>query len=283
MTGVTLTSSSSVFTQNGGQLTVTATLLQTYTQNVYVNLAFTGTAVANDDYTIANTANPSNPLQIMIPAGSLSGSLVLTGATANASDELFAAQDTVNVGIVSATNAVPVNTQSVTAYLVSPTVPVVFSAQDAVVPEGGIAAVTVQLNRALPFPVSVQYQTVNGSATSGSSYTGQTTPLRLTFAAGQTSQTIYVQTANTVSNANPATQNFYVQLLNASLNVPTSAAPAGVGVEIANNPSTTYAATVTMLDTEQVASNVTGASSTLALLLPRTPGPPKGTARSPSW
>lgn len=138
MTGVTLTSSSSVFTQNGGQLTVTATLLQTYTQNVYVNLAFTGTAVANDDYTIANTANPSNPLQIMIPAGSLSGSLVLTGATANASDELFAAQDTVNVGIVSATNAVPVNTQSVTAYLVSPTVPVVFSGRTPLSPRGAL-------------------------------------------------------------------------------------------------------------------------------------------------
>ena len=146
-TGVSLTTSSPVFTQNGGEMTVTATLLQTYTQNVYVNLAFTGTAIANDDYTISNVANPTNPLQILIPAGSLSGTLLLTGATASASTDLFAAQDTVTVGIVSATNAVPVNTLSVTSYLVSPTVPVVFSAQDAVVAEGGIAAVQVTINQ----------------------------------------------------------------------------------------------------------------------------------------
>ena len=44
-TGVTVTTSAPVFTQNGGTLQVTATLLQTFTQNVYVNLSFTGTAI----------------------------------------------------------------------------------------------------------------------------------------------------------------------------------------------------------------------------------------------
>ncbi len=278
-TGVSLTTSSPVFTQNGGEMTVTATLLQTYNQNVYVNLAFTGTAIANDDYTISNVANPTNPLQILIPAGSLSGTLLLTGATASALTDLFAAQDTVTVGVVSATNAVPVNTLSVTSYLVSPTVPVVFSAQDAVVAEGGIAAVQVKINQAMPFPVSVEYMTVNGSATAGTSFTGQTSPVRITFAAGQTEQTIYIPTSDNVTSSTPASQNFFIELENASLNVPPMAAPAGVGVEIANNPSTTYAATVTMLDTIQVAANVTGATSSLAGTSPPDPAGAEGDGR----
>ena len=70
-TGVSLTNGAPVFTQDGGKQVITATLLQTFSQNVYVNLSFTGTAIANEDYTISNTANPSNPLQILIPAGSL--------------------------------------------------------------------------------------------------------------------------------------------------------------------------------------------------------------------
>ena len=199
-TGVMLSTSSPVFTQgngtNTGQLTVTATLLQTYTQNIYVNLAFTGTAIANENYTISNQQNPSNPLQILVPAGSLSGSLVLQGATAGNLTQLSAGWDTVTVSIVSATNAVPVNTQSVTAFLVNPNVPVVLSATDSTVAEGGVAAVNVELNEALPFPVSVQYNTVDGSAIAGTSYTKQTGTLN--FAAGQTSKTIYIQTQDGV-------------------------------------------------------------------------------------
>ena len=57
------------------------------------------------------------------------------------------------------------------------------------------------------------------------------------------------------------------------------AAPAGVGVEIANNPSTTYAATVTMLDTIQVAANVTGATSSLAGTSPPDPAGAEGDGR----
>ena len=109
---------------------------------------------------------------------------MIGGTPSNPAADLFAAQDTVTVGIVSATNAVPVNTQSVTSYLVSPNVPVVFSAQDTQVVEGGVAEVQIKINQAPNFPVSVQYVTVDGSATNGTSYTGQTTPVRITFAKG---------------------------------------------------------------------------------------------------
>ncbi len=68
-TGVTLSTSAGVFTQNGGQLTVTATLLQTFTENVYVNLSFAGTAIANENYTITNTANPSIRCRFSFPPG----------------------------------------------------------------------------------------------------------------------------------------------------------------------------------------------------------------------
>ena len=267
-TGVTLSTSAPVFTQNGGQLTVTATLLQTFTQNVFVNLAFTGTAIANENYTITNSANSSDPLQILIPAGSLSGSLVLTGATATSASELSSSLDTVTVSIISATNAVPINSLPVTAYLVSPTLPVVFSATDTVVPEGGIAAIQVQLNESVPFAVSVGYTTVNGTATAGTNYTSESGTI--TFAANQTVQTIYIPTSDNVPGASPASQNFYIKLLNPSLGVSTTAAPTGVGVTATTNPATGFAATVTMLNTVQVSPAITGATSTS----PGTSAPP---------
>ena len=83
-------------------------------------------------------------------------------------------------------------------------------------------------------------------------------------------QTIYIPTSDNVPSASPASQNFYIELLNPSLNVSTASAPTGVGVTATNNPTTGFAATVTILNTIQVSPAITSATSTS----PGTSSPP---------
>ena len=84
---VTLSASGSSFNENGGQVTVTATLAAIASTATTIDLGYSGSAVANIDYTISNpgTAAGNSPVQIVIPAGSLTGSVVLTGVS-NPSD-----------------------------------------------------------------------------------------------------------------------------------------------------------------------------------------------------
>ena len=78
--------------------------------------------------------------------------------------------------------------------------------------EGGTASLTVNLSPASSSTVTVDYQTVNGSAQSGSDYTAKSGTL--TFSPNQTSKTITVQSLqDTQFEGN---ENFTVQLSNAS-------------------------------------------------------------------
>ncbi len=158
---------------SGGQIVVTATLLQTTNVDVTVNLSFSGTATPNIDYSVTEGDNqppPGNAAtdQIRIPAGLSSGSVVLTGLD----DKLNRAETTVTVGIASVTGAVvQQGFLPVTANYVNTNVPVTFSIQGAATAQGGVAAVQVFLSRTLPFQVSVDYQIADGTGDSQGSST----------------------------------------------------------------------------------------------------------------
>ena len=83
-----------------GTATATATLSVISGQDVTVNLAFSGTATNVSDYTRSST-------QIVIPAGSTSGSVTLT-AVQDAVDE---PDETIIVDISSVTNGTEIGTQ----------------------------------------------------------------------------------------------------------------------------------------------------------------------------
>jgi subtilisin family serine protease len=107
---VTLSLAGSPMGEDGGVATVTATLSAVSSQDVTVNLGFTGTASYPADYTRSATS-------IVIPAGSLSGSMSLTGVA----DDLVEPNETIVVDITSVINAIENGTQQVTATITDQT------------------------------------------------------------------------------------------------------------------------------------------------------------------
>ena len=80
--------------------------------------------------------------------------------------------------------------------------------QDAEVTEGGIAAFTVTLSSSSEVPVTVSYETIDGTATAGADYT--TTSGTLSFTPGQTTKRVEVQTLE--DDEAEETETFTVQL-----------------------------------------------------------------------
>ena len=101
---VSLSLTGSPLAENNGLATVTATLDATASQNVTVNLSFTGSATFAVDYSASNTS-------IVIPAGSLTGAITLTGIN----DSSFEGNETVIVDVTGVTNATENGAQQVTA------------------------------------------------------------------------------------------------------------------------------------------------------------------------
>ncbi|WP_120010629.1 Calx-beta domain-containing protein [Teichococcus vastitatis] len=85
---------------------------------------------------------------------------------------------------------------------------------DATVDEGGIASFTVTLSGPARGPVTVNYATSPGTATSASDYVNSSANAAVTFAAGETTKTITVQTAQDTSDEPDET--FNVTLTNPS-------------------------------------------------------------------
>jgi len=102
---VTLGLTGSPLAETGGVATVTATLSAAHSQTVTVSLAFAGTATLASDYTRSATS-------IVIPAGSISGSITLT-AVPDALVENPA--ETIVVDIASVVNGTENGTQQVSA------------------------------------------------------------------------------------------------------------------------------------------------------------------------
>ena len=102
-TAVTLSVSPATLAETGGTSTVTATLSAISGQNVIVDLAYSGTATNLSDYTRSST-------QIVIPAGSLTGTVTLTALP----DLLNETNETIVVDISAVTNGTEVVPQQVT-------------------------------------------------------------------------------------------------------------------------------------------------------------------------
>jgi acetyl esterase/lipase len=109
---VTLGVDKTSLAEDGSQnpATVTATLSGPSTQQVTVDLGFTGTATLTSDYTRSGT-------QIVIPAGSTSGSVTISAVDDNV-DPLAEEDETVVVDITGVTNGAESGTQQVTVTII---------------------------------------------------------------------------------------------------------------------------------------------------------------------
>ncbi len=103
MPGVALSVDNAEIAENGGQATFTATLSETTTVDVTVDLELTGTATSGADYNASGT-------QIMIAAGATTGSVTVSALD----DDLDEPNETVVVDISGVTNGTETDTQQVT-------------------------------------------------------------------------------------------------------------------------------------------------------------------------
>ncbi len=158
---VTLSLSGSPMAESAGAATVTATLSAVSGRNVTVNLAFSGTATLNSDYTRSGTA-------IVIPAGSLSSQITLTAVQ----DAVAEANETIIVDISSVANGTESGIQQVTATITNINVPTVTLALSGspMAEGGGVATVTATLSATTTLPVTVNLA-FTGTATLNSDYT----------------------------------------------------------------------------------------------------------------
>jgi len=90
------------------------------------------------------------------------------------------------------------------------------SINDVTVTEGGKAEFTVSLSSAYPYDIKVQYTTQDGSATSGSDYTGASG--YVIIPAGQLSASVCVETID--DNVFEANETFTIKLSNATADIP---------------------------------------------------------------
>ncbi|MFN0050638.1 MAG: Calx-beta domain-containing protein, partial [Planctomycetales bacterium] len=166
------------FAEDGGASTITATLSAVSGLDTTVDLDFSGAAVLGTDYT-------STGVQIVIPAGALSASVVLTGS----SDAIYEADEDVFVDISGVTNGTEDGTQQVKATIIDDEAPpkVTLDVSPATfVEEGGTTTVTATLSAVsgLDTIVNLAY---SGVAAHGTDYSGAT---QIVIPAGQQSASI---------------------------------------------------------------------------------------------
>ena len=202
---VSISNVSGSIAEADGTYTVTATLSATSGQAVTVNLGFSGTATDGVDYTHVGT-------QIVIPAGSLSGTLTLTAV----SDTLDETDETIIVDILSVTNGTESGTQQVTITILDDDPTPTLSISDVTVSEGNSgttnAVFTVTLSAASGQTVTVVANSFNNTASSSSDYIA-ISPTTLTFLPGQTGKTVTVQ-VNGDTQVEP-NETFFVNLTSA--------------------------------------------------------------------
>ena len=177
---VTLAVDNSTIAEASGTAEFTATLSEATSVDVTVDLAVSGTASAAD-YTISGT-------QIVIAAGSTSGSVTVTGVDDAENDP----DETIVVDISGVTNGNESGTQQATTTIVDddqpPTVTLSVD-NDAIAEAAGVATFTATLSRAIGLPVTVDLD-ISGTATAGDDYAASGT--QIVIAAGSTSGSVTV-------------------------------------------------------------------------------------------
>jgi len=182
---VTLNLTGSPLSENAGIAIVTAILSNLSTQNVTVNLTFSGTAANNTDYSASSAS-------ILIPAGSLTGAITLTGIN----DTTFEANESVIVDINSVNNGTESGTQQVIATINDddnqPSVTLNLTGSP-LSENAGIAIVTATLSNPSTQNVTVQLG-FTGDALDGVDYSANSTSI--VILAGQTSGAITLTSMN---------------------------------------------------------------------------------------
>jgi hypothetical protein len=176
-----------------------------------------GTALAGSDYTAASTGN--------LTFGN--GMATRTFAINITNDSVDEPAETVILALTSGT--LPLGTPQTAVLNITDNDiagKAFFSIGAYSVAEGGVAALTVKRTGGMSSGATVTYATSNGTATSGSDFTGTTGTL--TFGLGQTSQTIGVQTL--VDAVEPS--QFFRVLLSSPGNGLTLGTPASADVWI---------------------------------------------------
>jgi len=182
---VTLGTSTAVLPETGGEAIITATLSAVSGFDVTVDLGFTGTATGGGvDYSLSGTS-------ILVPAGSLTGSVTLTAA----GDLLDEPNETVIVDVAGVTNGTESGTQQLSLSITDdddpPVVQFATAAQANLESVGTVRAI-VELSAPSGLEVTVPF-TVTGSAVNPDDYTITTGPA--VIPAGSTADTIVITVA----------------------------------------------------------------------------------------
>ena len=182
---VSLNASTSSISENGGQVTVTATLSAPSGFDTSVPLTFTGTAAYGTNYLVVGQAFNPNTQSLLIKAGQTSQSIQLIGV----SDGLYGPNLTVVVG-VGPTGPTLLNSPVNVQILESTPPPQLMVSDIGVSEAAGTAIFTAILSEPSLLPVTVAYNTFDITALAGIDY--QSTSGTVTFAPGDTVQNIDV-------------------------------------------------------------------------------------------
>ncbi len=112
---VTLATDKTTIEENGGVATVTAALDAVSALPVTINLAYSGTAsLGGTDATTAMGSNALSTMQIIIPAGGTSGTIIITSAE----DNIYEGDEDIIIDITSVSNAIEASEQQVSVGII---------------------------------------------------------------------------------------------------------------------------------------------------------------------
>jgi uncharacterized protein YcfL len=178
-----MAATSSSVNESAGSTTVTVTMTGTSADPVTVTYALGGTATQDTDYT-------ASPATLTFASGETSKDITIEGLADGADDDdptetiVVTLDDPANASLGDSTHTITVTNDSEGPPIVS------FSSSSSSVNESaGSTMVTVMMDRTSTEAVTVDY-TLGGTATQGMDYA--VSPSSLTFASGETSQSITV-------------------------------------------------------------------------------------------